>query len=136
MPKHSPAHPVDGHDVTRANAVGEPVLNPRVKYSHPDRPRYGTARSDAPANARDATSGPTSRQLRCERPAFSTQRYDAFAPAIRAHEIEDSRTNGGGSSGSALPEQQSMPLMASFVHPPPTHKHHLRARPVTERATP
>ena len=87
-----------------------------MKYSHPDRPRYGTARSDAPANARDATSGPSSRQLRCERPALCTQRYDAYAPAIRAHEIEDSRTNGGGSSCPAPSEQQSMPLMASFVH--------------------
>ena len=81
LPKCSPAHPVDGHDVTRANAVGEPVLNPRVKYSHPNQPRYGTARSGAPANARSATSSPTSLRLRCERPASCRQALRRLTPS-------------------------------------------------------
>ena len=79
-----------------------------MKYSHPGRPRYGTARSDAPANARDATSGPSSRQLRCERPAFGTQRYDAYAPAIRAHEIEGSSHNGGGDAQTPIDEKDEV----------------------------
>ena len=106
------------------------LLTAPDRWSHSPTPRFGKARSRG-GTARSVPIEPNRRGLQVHTTLEPCGLHTAANPArsiiARISGILRIQRNGGLGSSPASQESRAHRTMASFVNPPPSHKHHLSA---------